>query len=193
VMGPNGMKLKQIQFRSYIHDVAIYHFQAWFISVRDFCLMLNRHEHGYVDTLLSYDPMLRLAVPIPEGDEVPEGCIEAAYLPNVFQHGGAALGFRVGNNVVEWVCFDRPIDDLIFKRLDINNRDPNGPQVLFHHVANLPKGNSGRMVKGANLEHKGWHDSLWKADHRRVRVDLTWRTFGTELRQKHQLQRLEQE
>lgn len=185
------MKLKQIQYRSFKHDITLHHFQAWYLPVRNFCLTLNRQEHGYVDTLLSYDPIIRLQQSVPDGDEIPKGCMEVAYLYNVFRNGGSALGFRIGNNVVEWVCFDCPIDDLILKKVKIDNPHPDGPQLLFHHVANLPKGTMQRLVKGANLEHKGWYDSLWNAYHRPVKFELTWKNFGNDLKQECRLQRNE--
>ncbi|KAF1848985.1 uncharacterized protein K460DRAFT_277613 [Cucurbitaria berberidis CBS 394.84] len=187
VIGPNGIKLKQIQFRSYMHDIAVYHFQAYFISIENFRSLLNRPDHGYVDTLLGLDPLHDK--PLPEGDEPPEGCVEVGYMPNAFQHGGSALGFRVGENIVEWMCFDRAIDDIILQKIDVGNQGPKGKVMLFDHVADVLRGVPERRVRGANLEHKGWHDSLWKAEHRPNRLSLTWKNFGTELRTEHALRR----
>lgn len=182
------MKLKQIQYRSYMHEITIYHFQEYHISLHNFRSLLNR-QHGYVDTLVSFDPLI--SMPGPEGDEVPEGCIEVGYLPSVFQHGGSALGFRVENNMVEWMCFDRPINEMILNTLDVRDLCPGVKLMLFDRVASLDKGISERRVRGATPEHKAWHKSLWKAEHRRVRVGLTWKHFGTELQKQHALQRLE--
>ncbi|CAO2650183.1 Nn.00g014750.m01.CDS01 [Neocucurbitaria sp. VM-36] len=189
IYGPNGMKLKQIQFRSYIHDIGIYHFQAYFVSLYNFRFVLNRKDHGYVDTLLSYDPLHDQ--PVPAGDEIPVGCIEVVYMPNVFQHGGSALGFRVGANVVEWMCFDRDVDEPILKTLETDRQDPKGGKLmLFDHVADLLRGVQERRIRGTNLEHRTWHESLRVAGHRRVMVNLTWKTFGTGLQRQHALQRM---
>ena len=184
------MKLKQIQYRSYMAVIEIYHFQAYHISVHDFRSFLNREDHGYVDTLLSDDPMS--SIPAPGDDEMSAGCIEVGYLPSVFQHGGSALGFRVGDNLVEWMCFDQPINGLVLNRVDIRDLGgSNGKLMLFDLVATLPKGITERRVKGSNAEHKAWHDSLLRAGHRRVKLGLTWKNYGTELQRQHALQRQE--
>lgn len=182
--GYNNVKLKQLQFRSYLQDIIIFHFQAYYISLLAFRSMLNRRDHGYVATLVSFDPMEGKFVP--EGDEVPNGCIEVAYMPNVFHQGGSALGFRLGDNTVEWLCFDRNIDGLILKKLDVDDGSEN-KLMLFEHVANLPKGISQRRVTGSHPEFKDWYQSLAEARHRPVKPYLTWRNFGTELQKHHAL------
>lgn len=175
---PRGMKLKQIQFRSYLPDIAIYHFQAYYLTLPKFRSLLTRKQHGYVATLLGVDPMLNLS--IPDGDETPHGCIEVGYLPGVFQHGGSALGFRVGGGVAEWLCFDRPMSVEVLQGLDIDVQSPTGAMVLFDLVGTLAKGISTRRVRGAHQEYKLWFDSLARAGHRRVKLQLRWRAFGKE-------------
>ncbi|KAJ4372941.1 hypothetical protein N0V83_003232 [Neocucurbitaria cava] len=189
IYGPNGTKLKQVQYWSYMHDIDLFHFQAYFATIHMFRTALSRQDHGYVDTLFSNDPVHDL--PVPEGDEVPADCVEVAYMRGVFQRGGSALGFRVGKNVVEWMCFDRALDDIILTKLETNRLNVQGSAVmLFDHVANVPRGVQERRVRGTTTEHRSWHVSLCLAGNRPVKVYLTWKTFGTELQQHHALQRM---
>lgn len=197
-------RLKQIQYRSYQHEILIYHFRTKHLSVSEFRSLLSRDTHGYVDTLISTDTLAQK--PVPKGDKVPRNCIEAAYFPNVFSQNGArstgsALGFRVGNNVIDWVCFDRPIDTSIldswigFKTpfgLQVHAQDivpANHPRRLFDLVGSMPKGISQRRVRGANYEHKQWHDALWEAKLRLMTLRLTWRNYTAELMDHHTQQR----
>jgi hypothetical protein len=52
-------------------------------------------------------------------------------------------------------------------------------------VALVDKGLKERRVKGANAEHKQWHDSLWDAKRQPVKLRLTWKNFEAEY-QEHQ-------
>jgi hypothetical protein len=92
-----------------MYDAAIGHFQASFISLFNFRSLSNRQEYIYVETLLGVN--LLADKPNPDGDELPDSCLEVAYLLDIFQHGGAAPGFRAGDNVMEWLCFGKKISE----------------------------------------------------------------------------------
>jgi hypothetical protein len=168
------------------------------MSVKTFRSKLLHDSHGYVGTLIgTEEPLFDLH--IPGGDEIPDDCIEVAYLPSVFPRrgtSGCALGFRSGNSLIEWIVFSRPIDsDLsswttshmrpneISVKLDVHRDHPGK---LFNLVAFVPKGLEQRRVKGSNPEHKKWHDSLWGAKVRPVAVKLRWKNFGNELKAHHE-------
>jgi hypothetical protein len=185
-------RLRQIQYRSYQLDIQIYHFRADYIPVPAFRNLLNRHRDGYIDTLIHIDTLSPEQF-VPAGDELPVGCIEAAYLPGVFprhNNSGSALGFRVGGNVIQWFCFERPIQTSLLeswvwdtKACVVRTLESKCEDKLFDFVARVDKGLKQRRVKGANREHKLWHDSLWGARARMVRVRLTWRNYGVEKRE----------
>jgi hypothetical protein len=199
-------RLRQIQYRSYQVDIQIYHFRADYISVHNFRKLLSRQRDGYIDTLIGTDTLASEQF-VPNGDELPVGCIEVAYLPGVFPKqnthstSGSALGFRVGNNTIQWFCFDRPIQDSLLNTWawDTNVHDVRVMQTsaqkseckLFDIVARIDKGLKQRRVKGANKEHKQWHDSLWHARLRPVRVRLTWKSYATEARESRERTRAE--
>jgi hypothetical protein len=170
--------------------------------------MLNRSDYGYFETLIGADTLANDHF-VPPGDEIPRGCIEAAYLPGVFpdnrsgKHAspGSALGFRTGD-FIEWLCFDRPIDDIlstwIWKKstkliLVKKNIHPDHKRKLFNLVAYMPKGLEQRRVRGANKEHVQWYTSLLGAKHRPLRLKLIWKKFGTELKRQHDADRADAE
>ncbi|KAF1937682.1 hypothetical protein EJ02DRAFT_437690 [Clathrospora elynae] len=154
--GPNSVTRKQLQYRTYMHDVSIYHFQAYHIPMYNF-----------------------------RCDEIPYGCIEVAYLFNVFQNGGSALGIRVGNKVVEWMCYDRDVKDTSLYRMDIGPpTTTSNASMLFEHVAALPRDLAKVRGQNASMEDQDWNDSLLKAVRCpvKVKVKLTWRRYGTALK-----------
>lgn len=197
--------LKQVEYRSYQHDIKIYHFRTYITldEIRTF-LTRERHDskkpqhlkHGYVDALIGPDTLANNHF-VPEGDDIPADCIEVAYLHGIFPYAmrrippGSALGFRAGNNIIEWACFDRPIEDTILNswvwdpsasQVDlVTTTSPNDPRRLFDFVASMPKGLRERRVKGANDEHKQWHESLWAARLRPLKLKLTWNDRVTKL------------
>ncbi|KAI4679943.1 uncharacterized protein J4E88_005833 [Alternaria novae-zelandiae] len=185
IPGPNGNKLKQAQyFRFAKNDIAIYHYHASFISVPKLRSLLNRPTHGFVCALRSDDPFCKK--PVPAGDEIPPGCLEVGYLVDVFQLGGSALGFRTGDNVVEWLCFDRDIKASILDNLDIDAPTATGG-MLFEHVADI--GRSPTTSKCSRrlvwTEHRDWYDALERAGRIPMRVGVRWTGFGERLREEH--------
>jgi hypothetical protein len=62
---------------------------------------------------------------------------------------------------------------------DLNADDP---RKVFDLVGYNEKGLTTRTVRGANLEHKGWHDSLFNAQEVKVRLKFTWKTYGSEFK-----------
>ncbi|KAI4907176.1 hypothetical protein J4E90_009678 [Alternaria incomplexa] len=185
IPGPNGNKLKQAQyFRFAKNDVVIYHYRASFISVPKLRSLLNRPAHGFVCALRSDDPFGKK--PVPAGDEIPPGCLEVGYLADVFQLGGSALGFRTGDNVVEWLCFDRDIKAGILDNLDIDTPTATGG-MLFEHVADI--GRSPTTSKCSRrlvwTEHRDWYDALERAGRIPMRVGVRWTGFGERLREDH--------
>ncbi|KAB2103261.1 hypothetical protein AG0111_0g8516 [Alternaria gaisen] len=179
--GPNGIKLKQVQYHKFEDDVVIYHYATSFISVSDFRSLLTRQQHGYVNHLLGPDPLA--SIPDPSGDELPPGCLEVGYLPSVFVLGGSALGFRFDSNppTIEWLCFDRDIKESILELLEINTH---AQRILFERVASLPRAPTPEKKWDRRLaytEHKDWFESLKEAGRRPSRLGLTWRRWGTEM------------
>ncbi|KAI4957315.1 hypothetical protein J4E86_005789 [Alternaria arbusti] len=187
IPGPNGNKLKQAQyFRFAKNDIAIYHYRASFISVPKLRSLLNRPSHGFVCALRSDDPFCKKSVPA--GDEIPPGCLEVGYLADVFQLGGSALGFRTGDNVVEWLCFDRDIKASILDNLDIDTPTATAKgEMLFEHVADI--GRSPTTSKCSRrlvwTEHRDWYDALERAGRIPMRVGVRWTGFGERLREDH--------
>jgi hypothetical protein len=182
IHGPNGNKLKQVRYYQFQNAIAIYHYQASFISFKQFRSLLTRKDHGYVWALRSNDPFCK--VPVPPGDEVPATYIEVGYLANVFQRGGSALGFRMGGDVVEWLCFDKDIKTLLLDRLDVNTSTA---RMLFDHVADIERAafTSRASKKLLYTDHKDWYDALERAVRVPLDFALSWRTFGTELKKEH--------
>jgi hypothetical protein len=174
--------LKQVRYYQFQHAIAIYHYQASFISFKQFRSLLTRKDHGYVWALRSDDPFCN--VPVPPGDEVPAACIEVGYLTNVFQRGGSALGFRIGGDVVEWLCFDKDVTTLLLDRLDINTSTA---RMLFDHVADIERAafTTRTSKKLLYTDHKDWYDALARAWRVPLDFALSWRTFGTELKKEH--------
>jgi hypothetical protein len=184
--------LKPTQYRSYQHTIEIYHFRPY-ITLKNFRRLLHPTTHGYIESLTGPDTFASDHT-IPLGDDIPTDHVEAAYLPNIFhrkghaQHG-SALGFRSGAEELEWICFDRPIANILTTwTYDATTRNVhvlrnvhgNDERLLFDHVASLEKGLVVRRVGGANKEHRQWHTSLWRAEPRRVRLVLRWRNYREE-------------
>lgn len=177
---PNGvkLKLKQHVYYKFKNDVVIYHFRASFVSVERFRSLWNREQHGYVDSLLGDDRLG--AQSDADGNEIPEGCIEACYMLGVFQHGGSALGFRLGNGTVEWLCFDRDIMATVIDKVNIQTPTA---KMLFDDVGSVAKPafiNKSRKLP--YTEHRDWFESLRLAGKRPLSLVLTWRNRGTELK-----------
>jgi hypothetical protein len=178
--GPHGMKLKQVQYHQFPGPVAIYHFQVSFLSISNFKSLLKRQEHGYVNTLLSTDPLFNK--PVMDGDEMPSSCLEVGYLKDVFVVGGSALGLRWGNGIVEWLCFDRDIKTSILDKIDVGT---DVYLMLFEHVGDTLRPEVGPSRKVRFTEHRDWFECLKGAGRKPVRLGLTWKKYGTELQTEH--------
>ena len=61
----------------------------------------------------------------------------------------------------------------------------------FDLVGFVQKGLRERRVKGANWEHKAWHDSLRCAERKKVRDKVGWRKRGEDKRAEGESQRRE--
>ncbi|KAF1837703.1 hypothetical protein BDW02DRAFT_627802 [Decorospora gaudefroyi] len=156
--GPNGIKLKQIQYHKYHHDIPIYH------TSQPPPTHLTRRSHGYVAQLLSTDPLHNK--PVTDGDEIPAGCMEVVYLVDVFQHGGSAVGYRVGGDVVVWLCFEGDVRGSVLGE---------GGFDLVGFVWRP----EGKKVRGS--EHRAWNVALRSAGRRPVRLRVSWRRFESEM------------
>ncbi|KAF2260936.1 hypothetical protein CC78DRAFT_384061 [Lojkania enalia] len=155
-------QLQQLQYRSYRYPITIYHFSDYLMPFRDFKNGHQKSELGYVHSLIGPDPQYHM--PVEEGDKLPPGRFEVAYLPNVFQHKGCAVGFRDGTfNKIEWLCFRSPIQTL----LEEASAEWNEP--VFDKVAILEKGGTG--VKG-HPEHRRWFESVQNCRIKNVRLKL---------------------
>jgi hypothetical protein len=173
-------KLRQLQYRSYVYEVVIYHYPYKLLPLRHFESRLTCADHGFIARLVSDDPIAYIARP--EGDEIPDGFYEVAYLKNVFQARGSALGFRVpvstgaGSGKIEWLCFERgvqqeldmwTIETLSKEKMEIS---------LFDKVGTLSKGPVIRKgtVTGYR-EHREWYEALERAKHPRVKIAITYK------------------
>ncbi|CAA9956425.1 hypothetical protein PTMSG1_00033 [Pyrenophora teres f. maculata] len=181
IRGPNGIKLKQQQYYKFTSDIRIYHYSAPYLSLHTFKTLLQRRAHGYVAALVGSDEALSRNMLTTPTDVIPPGALEVGYLPSVFAHGGSALGFRLGNRVVEWLCFDRDIKESVLDKLDINTETQ---EMLFDHVADLekPVPVSSTSRKVPYTEHKDWYESLREAGWRPCVVRLSWRNFGWDIK-----------
>ena len=91
---------------------------------------------------------------------------------------------------MEWFVFSGPIHDTFLSQIICTNNNwslqpdthSDDPRKVFDLVGYAEKGLKTRTVKGANREHKGWHDSLCAAEEGKKSLNLTWRGFGNELR-----------
>ncbi|KAH9875720.1 hypothetical protein IAQ61_003184 [Plenodomus lingam] len=179
-------KLKQHNYLRYSQSLRIFHYASSYLPLPLFQSLLSRPSHGYITTLLSRDPLH--SNPIPTGDETPPGCTEVVYMASVFHNGGSALGFRTGAasggagaDRVEWLCFERKVDERILSglRIKCGRRGKVNSGLLFDCVAVVEKGRGcGLRARG---EHWAWWDALSGAGHPRWRVRLGWRGFGTEV------------
>lgn len=184
-----GMKV--IQYRSYQRNISIYHVRTHLLPLADIRRALQS-QAAYRDRLTSYDPLRYFDVI--EGDEIPIGCIEAAYMPNILHGHGSALALRVGtelsSDAVEWYVFSGPIDEnVLFQIVCADGNwslqagvEPDDPKKVFDLVGYAEKGLKTRTVRGANREHKGWHDALCASTPVKKKVKLTWKKFGNELK-----------
>ncbi|KAJ4384942.1 hypothetical protein N0V86_000546 [Didymella sp. IMI 355093] len=183
--------LQVIQYRSYQREILIYHLRMHLLPLPAVRRALQS-QAGYRDRLTRYDP-LRYFDMI-EGDETPSGCIEAAYMPKVLHGHGSALALRVGGDLgsgaVEWYVFSETIDESVLAQIVCAddhwslqpNISPNDPRKVFDLVGYVEKGLKTRTVRGANREHKGWHDTLCASMPVKKKVKLTWKKFGNELK-----------
>ncbi|KAJ8116219.1 hypothetical protein OPT61_g2323 [Boeremia exigua] len=188
-----------IQYRSYQRDIFIYHVRRHLLSLP----LLRRalqSQKGYRDRLTSFDP-IRYSVVV-EGDEIPSGCIEAAYMPSILHSHGSALALRsdIEPGRVEWFIFSEPIHETVLSRIVYIDGgwnlqpgiDTNDPRKVFDLVGYAEKGLRTRTVRGANREHKGWHDSLCSAEEGKKNLRLTWKGYGNELKADQERRRREE-
>lgn len=183
--------LQVIQYRSYQRDMHIYHLRTHLLPLQAFRNALQSQEE-YREKLTSYDPLRYFDI-IP-GDEIPPGCTEAVYLPGVLRGYGSALALRAGGDLdseaVEWYVFSGSIEESFLSQvvctksswsLQLNTSSSNSWKA-FDLVGYAEKGLKTRTVRGANREHKGWHDALCASKPTRKNVKSTWKKFGDELR-----------
>ncbi|KAF2133807.1 hypothetical protein P153DRAFT_278272, partial [Dothidotthia symphoricarpi CBS 119687] len=180
---------KQANYWRYKQTISIYHFRTSHMSLNSFKSIL-RPDTGYTGTLYSFDPLK--STPTPHGDEIPNNSVEAAYLPAVLSRTGSALGFRVGNDAVEWLCFKGAVNETLLDKLFMDGQTvrledaehelhPDDPRKVFDLVAYLEK-DAGQSKRGAHTEHKRWYLSFAVAEERAVKVRLTWKNFGADLK-----------
>ncbi|KAF3042803.1 hypothetical protein E8E11_007013 [Didymella keratinophila] len=183
--------LQVIQYRSYQRDIFIYHVHTHLLPFADIRRALQS-QAAYRDKVTSYDPLRYFDVI--DGDEVPTGCIEGAYMPSILHGHGSALALRVGtelsSDAVEWYVFSESVDESFLSQIVCTNDNwslqavvkPDDPRKVFDLVGYAEKGLKTRTVRGANREHKGWHDALCASMPVKKKVKLTWKKFGNELK-----------
>ncbi|KAF1358565.1 hypothetical protein EJ07DRAFT_179787 [Lizonia empirigonia] len=188
-----------IQYRSYQREISIYHLRTHLLPLRVVRVALQNQKE-YLDRLTSFDPLRGSEVV--EGDEIPAGCIEAAFLPNILHGHGCALALRSQQEPgrVEWFVFSGPIDQNFLSQIVSqngglalqSNTSVDDSRKVFDLVGYAEKGLKVRRVRGANREHKGWHDSLCAAEEVKKSVKLTWRGFRADLRAEHERKKSEE-
>ena len=190
--------LQVIQYRSYQQAIYIYHVRTHLLPLSTIHQFL-RSQNNYRGKLTSFDPIQYSA--IIDGDEIPPQCIEAAYMPAILHGRGSALALRSDqeSGKVEWLVFSGPIDDDVLSQIVCVERrwvlqagvDGDDARKVFDLVGYAEKGLKTRSVKGANREHKGWHDSLLAAKEGKLSLKLTWRKFDNDLRDDDERQQRE--
>lgn len=160
--------LKQIEYRTYLRIIELFHYPHHLMPISQFQQLISAQKFGFVRRLESADTLCNDQGEeknfIPDGDEVPTGFTEVAYLFNVFRRNrkthatGSALGFRLlDEDRIEWMCFDRPIHKLL---AEVTTE---GGVCLFDKVADLERGENVRKLKGSvkgHPEHRQWFDGL---------------------------------
>jgi hypothetical protein len=161
-----------------------------------------QNQKEFIEKRTSFDPLHNLKAV--GGDEVPPGCIEVAYLPSVFHGHGSALALRTPQHQgrVEWLIFIAPVDQSFLAQVFTTDNGgswtlepllhPNDPRKVFNLVGFCEKGLATRTVRGTNREHKGWHDSLCRAEEWKQTLKLTWKGFGTDLKGEYQRRQLKE-
>ncbi|KAF9729478.1 hypothetical protein PMIN06_009388 [Paraphaeosphaeria minitans] len=163
--------LRQIEYRSYLKAIELYHYPHQVLSVSSFEEMVAARTPGFIRRLESQDTLCEESGEeknyVPDGDDVPIGFTEVAYLFNVFRDrgsahvGGSALGFRLlDEDRIEWMCFDRPVGNLL------SGATTNEGVHLFEKVADLERGDDIRRLKGTVggwPEHRQWCNGLENA------------------------------
>ncbi|KAF2475395.1 uncharacterized protein BDR25DRAFT_301085 [Lindgomyces ingoldianus] len=169
---PWDFTLPVIQYRAFRnHPIHLYHFNTVLLSFRDLKNSFTSHELGWQHSLTGLDPGRDWR--IPDGDEIPFGCIEVGYLSNVFRATekapkskaarlrGCAIGFRLqearGEGCVigcpiagiEWFCFRRPMKEMLEQMTGMGGRK------VFNLVAHIEKGS----MDWSN-EHREWYESM---------------------------------
>lgn len=168
-------KMQQLQYRSFHHDILIYHYTHYLLDLKAFerYCFASRNETGYTARLVSND--LVKDHPVSEGDEVPEGRYEAGYLPRAFHGKGSAIGIRVPSHrrsrcMIQWFCFKQSAEEFLERFQVVMG------VYLFDKVAIVEKGGSGKKgtVSGVK-EHRDWFEALEQAWYPPVKLTLTWK------------------
>jgi hypothetical protein len=171
--------LKQIEYRSFIKTIQLYHYPHQLVSISQLELKLSATVPGFIRRLESHDTLCNEDSTeknyVDEGDEVPVGITEVAYLFNIFRNPGSststgsALGFRLlDEDSIQWMCFDRPIGDFL------STATTDEGVRLFDKVAELDRGDNTRNWKGTVQgfpEHRHWYEGL--ADASRPILELS--------------------
>lgn len=165
---PHHGSLKQIEYRTYQRTIELYHYPHKTLPISRFEEMFAAKTFGFIRRLESHDTLCEKNGSeknhVPDGDEVPIGVTEVAYLFNIFRNRrsshatGSALGFRLlDEDRIEWMCFDRPIRSLISEATTDDGVH------LFEKVADLERSGESRSLKGTVQgwrEHRHWCDGL---------------------------------
>jgi hypothetical protein len=180
IRNKNHGDLTQIEYRSFLKPIQLYHYPHHLMAVSQLEEKLSATVPGFIrrlestDTLCNEDGTEKNEVP--DGDEVPIGFTEVAYLYNVFRDKksttstGSALGFRLlDEDSIQWMCFDRPIGEFLSTaKTDEGVR-------LFDKVAELERGDNTRNWKGTVQgypEHRHWYEGLSDASRPLLKLSI---------------------
>jgi hypothetical protein len=125
-------RLQLTDFESYKHTIVYYHYSDSACPIDDFRKELQQHpqyNHSRADDI----PLLAIA----EGDNKPTELLWVAYLPNVFQSEGCAVGFFFVNGGIEWLCFHEPVqEELESAAVEVNDDGTEYPMLEEFDPAN---------------------------------------------------------
>lgn len=170
---PANFPLTQIEYRSFLKTIPLLHYEHSHHTIASFEKSLTQDNSGFVCRLESKDPFINEdgseKLPVPDGDEVPAGFTEVAYLKNIFRDRdpkkkseraqGSALGFRLlDEDRIEWFCFRRDVNDLLKVQTE------RGP--MFDLVGYIERGDPNVNYKGkvgGYPEHSFWYKGLRNA------------------------------
>ncbi|KAF2873901.1 hypothetical protein BDV95DRAFT_605368 [Massariosphaeria phaeospora] len=164
------------QYRSYRQEIIIFHYAEYIMPLSELWHQLKLVQHGYIGSVTSHDPLH--GIEMPEGDEIPEGRLEVAFLPKMFRTNGAAICFRhIAKNKSVYLCYR----DNSLSLLE-SCRGPKG-EILFAKVAVLPNGpNPKYRGETGYKEHRNFYYCFTEGAEVSPSLKLTWQNWVQDMK-----------